>query len=148
MNEEQYMLERVDEQINWYDEKSSFNQRWFKRLQVISILAASTIPFLTGYSVGDNDAIRILIGVLGLLVACISAMLNLYHFQEHWIEYRATCESLRHEKFLFITKTMPYDNEDAFKILVQGVESLLSKENVDWVNNIKKAAKPNPAKTP
>ena len=141
MNEEKYMLERVDEQITWYENKSSFNQRWFKRLQVISILAASTIPFLTGYSTGENESIRIIIGVLGLLIACVSAILNLYKFQEHWIEYRTTCESLRHEKFLFITKTIPYDNDEAFNNLVQRIESLISKENIDWLHNLTKQAK-------
>ncbi len=141
MNEEDYILERVDKQITWYENKSGFNQRWFKRLQVISILAASTIPFLTGYSTGENESIRIIIGVLGLLIACVSAILNLYKFQEHWIEYRTTCESLRHEKFLFITKTIPYDDNQAFNTLVQRIETLISKENIDWINNFKKQSK-------
>ena len=102
MNQEEYMKARVDNQIDWYDGKSSFNQKWFKRLQVIAILSASTIPFLSGYSSGEGATIRICIGILGLVVAAITATLSLYKFQEHWLEYRTTCESLRHEKYLYL----------------------------------------------
>ena len=42
--------------------------------------------------------------------------------QEHWIEYRATAESLRKEKFLFLAQTEPYDKDDAFDLLVKRVD--------------------------
>ena len=141
MTEEEYMQDRVDDQIYWYDKKSSFNLRWFKRLQVISIISASTIPFLTGYSSGEDDSIRIFIGILGLVVAAITATLSLYKFQEHWLEYRTICESLRHEKYLFLTKTTPYNNNETFPILVQRIESLISKENTDWLQYMSKSKK-------
>ena len=41
MNQEEYIKDRVDIQIDWYDKKSVFNQKWFKRLQVIAIISAS-----------------------------------------------------------------------------------------------------------
>ena len=141
MTEEEYMQDRVDDQIDWYDKKSSFNQKWFKRLQVISIISASTIPFLTGYSSGEDDSIRIFIGVLGLVVAAITAILSLYKFQEHWLEYRTICESLRHEKYLFLTKTSPYNSNETFPVLVQRIESLISKENTDWLQYMSKPKK-------
>jgi hypothetical protein len=39
-----------------------------------------------------------------------------------WIEYRATAESLRKEKFLFLAQTEPYDKDDAFDLLVKRVD--------------------------
>ena len=141
MNQEEYMKDRVDNQIDWYDKKSAFNQKWFKRLQVIAILSASTIPFLAGYSSGKDETIRVCIGILGLMVAAITAALSLYKFQEHWLEYRTTCESLRHEKYLYLTQTVPYNVEDAFSTFVQRIESLISKENTDWLQYMKKPVK-------
>ena len=61
----------------------------------------------------------------------------LYNFQENWIEYRTTCESLRHHKFRFLTKSEPYDGEDAFQNLVNNIEALISKENTNWVEYIR-----------
>ena len=39
-----------------------------------------------------------------------------------WIEYPATTESLRKEKFLFLAQTEPYDKDDAFDLLVKRVD--------------------------
>jgi hypothetical protein len=30
MKEEQYLTDRLQDQIDWYDQKSQFNQKWFK----------------------------------------------------------------------------------------------------------------------
>ena len=46
MNQEDYLKDRLDNQIDWYDKKSQWNQKWFKRLQVFQLIAAAIIPFL------------------------------------------------------------------------------------------------------
>jgi hypothetical protein len=127
-------------EMGWYDRKSSANQRWFKWLRFVEIVAAATIPFLSGFA-GDSWHIKIAIGALGVIVAVIAALLGLLHFQEHWINYRATAEALKTQKFLFLTQTEPYDKEDAFHLLVQRVEALLSKENTEWMQAIMKPSK-------
>jgi len=132
MNQEEYLQERIDDQINWYDRKSLQSQKWFKRLQIVSIIAATTIPFISGYLTETTIWLKLAVGVLGLIVAAITAILGLYKFQENWLEYRTVCESLKHEKYLFLTKSEPYDSEDSFKILVERVEGLISKENTKW----------------
>lgn len=132
MDENQYLKDRLENQIDWYDRRSVQNQEWFKRLQVISIIAAASIPFLTGYITETTVTLKIITGILGLLVAAVTAVLGLYKFQEHWLEYRTTCESLKHEKYLFLTRTDPYNVEQAFPLLVQRIEGLISKENTNW----------------
>jgi Protein of unknown function (DUF4231) len=144
MAPEEYIEQRLNDQIDWYDRKSSTNQRWFKRLRFGEIVAASIIPFLSGFA-GNSFPIKIAIGVLGVVVAVIASLLGLLQLQERWIEYRATAESLRREKFLFLTQTEPYDKDDAFHLLVQRVEALLSKENIEWAQSVMKPPK---AETP
>jgi uncharacterized protein DUF4231 len=134
---EEYIEQRLNDQIGWYDRKSVINQRLFKRLRFVEIVAAATIPFLSGFA-GDSFPIRIAIGALGVLVAVVASLLGLLQLQEHWIEYRGTAESLRKEKFLFLTQTGPYDKDDSFHLLVQRVEGLLSKENTDWAQSMVK----------
>ena len=65
----------------------------------------------------------------------IASLLALLRLQEHWINYRATAEGLKTEKFLFLTQTQPYDTGNAFHLLVQRVEALLSKESAQWIAN-------------
>jgi len=47
---EEYIEQRLSDQIGWYDRKSGTNQRWFKRLRFAEIVAAATIPFLSGFA--------------------------------------------------------------------------------------------------
>jgi uncharacterized protein DUF4231 len=74
---------------------------------------------------------------LGVFVPVIASILGLLQLQEHWIKYRAAAESLRKEKFLFLTQTEPYDKDNAFHLLVHWVEALLSKENTEWAQSMK-----------
>ena len=134
---EEYVEQRINDQIGWYDRKSATNKHWFKRLRFAEIVAAATIPFLSGFA-DKSFPIKIAIGALGVFVAVIASLLGLLQLQIHWIEYRATAESLRKEKFLFLTQTDPYDKDGAFHLLVQRVEGLLSKENIAWVQSMTK----------
>jgi hypothetical protein len=135
-----YIDQRINDQIGWYDRRSITNKRWFKRLRFAEIVAAATIPFLSGFA-AQSFPVQIAIGALGVFVAVIASLLGLLQLQVHWIEYRATAESLRKEKFLFLTQTDPYNKDDAFHLLVQRVEALLSKENTEWVQSIMKPPK-------
>jgi uncharacterized protein DUF4231 len=140
MSPEEYIEQRLNDQITWYDQKSSTIQRWFKQLRFAEIVGAAIIPFLSGFA-GESLPIKITIGALGVVVAVIASLLGLLQLQERWIQYRATAESVRREKFLFLTQTDPYDKDDAFHLLVQRVEALLSKENAEWAQSMMKRSK-------
>ena len=137
---EDYIEQRLNDQINWYGQKSRTNQLWFKRLRLAEIVAAAVIPFLAGFA-GESLSIKIAIGALGVVVAIIASLLALLRLQEHWINYRAIAEALKTEKFLFLTQTQPYDAGDIFHFLVQRVEALLSKENTEWMQSMIKPSK-------
>lgn len=131
MNDDEYITSRVDDQINWYDRKSQSAQRWFKWLRGAEIVAAAAIPLIAGFA-ADPFPVTLVVGILGASIAVISATISLNQFQENWTEYRTTCESLNHEKFLYLTKAEPYHEEKPFRLFVQRVESLISKENSAW----------------
>jgi hypothetical protein len=131
MNEEEYISSRVDDQIGWYDGKSQRAQWWFKWLRGAEILSATAIPLIAGFA-HDPFPVTLVIALLGALIAFLSAIISLNQFQENWIEYRTTCETLRHEKFLFQTKAEPYHEEEAFPLFVERVENLISRENSNW----------------
>jgi hypothetical protein len=138
MKEEEYLAERLNDQIVWYDQKSQTNQKWFKRLRLLEIIAAAIIPFLAGIG-SSTPYYSVLIGTLGALIAVSAGLSALYKYHENWIEYRTTSETLKHEKFLYQTKCVPYNSEDAFCRLVQRVEGLISKENTQWSRYAEKA---------
>ena len=132
MDEQQYLTERLENQLKWYDSKSQSNQCWDKVLRLVEIVCAALIPFLAGLGDKFGGIIATLIGVLGVLIAICVATNSLCKFHENWLQYRATAEQLKHEKFLYLTRARPYNSADRFEIIVMRVESLISTENSDW----------------
>lgn len=131
MDAEQYIEQRVDDQIDWYDTKSQRSQQKFKILRVIEVVCAALIPLIAGFQLfGAYTALAV--SILGVFIAICAALIGLGNYQENWVEYRTTCESLRHEKYLFLTKATPYDDAEPFNLFVQRVEGLVSKENSTW----------------
>jgi len=141
MKPEEYLKERLEGQIDWYDRKSRYNQKMFKWLRFGEIVVAASIPFIAGLITKESHGWQILVGFMGVLVAVVSGVLSLFQFHERWIEYRTTCESLRKEKYLFVTGTEPYKGENTFETLVQRVETLVSKENTNWAQYLMKPDK-------
>jgi hypothetical protein len=141
MTEDEFLKQRVDDQIAWYDTKSQWNQKCYKWLRVTEVVAAAAIPFLAAYITPNWSFMKIVVGFLGFLIAVITAVVSLYHFQENWIEFRTTCESLKHEKYLFLTKTEPYNTGEPFALFVYRIESLISTENTKWSQLIRPPSK-------
>lgn len=131
MDPRQYIEERLDGQIGWYDRKSQWNQRAYQRLKLFELMAASSIPLLSGQIKPDTPW-HIVVGVLGALIAVCSGVAGLFKFHELWLQYRTVTEALRHQRFLFLTRSRPYHDADAFPVLVETVEGILANEHTSW----------------
>ncbi|OBZ18281.1 hypothetical protein A8L34_01465 [Bacillus sp. FJAT-27264] len=127
---EKYIEARLDHQIDWYDKKSISAQKTYKRLQTFELIFAALIPLLSGYTT-SHKFIPVIVAVLGTLIVILAGLSRLGKYHENWTQYRATCELLRHEKFLYLTGTNPYE-EKSFQLLVSRVESFVSAENINW----------------
>jgi len=137
------IMERLEDQISWYDRKSLTNQRVFKRIKMIEILAAAVIPFLAAF---NPPHIGWVTGALGVLITVLEGMLHLNQYQQNWIAYRSTCESLRHEKYTYLGKASPYANiADPHALLAERIESLVSQEHAKWASAQQQEGKPKPA---
>jgi len=130
------VIKRLDDELEWYDRKSVSNQRIYNRIKVTEILAAAMIPFIAGFHA--KEAVWVSAGMtggLGVLVTFLEGLLQLYQFQQNWISYRATCEALKHEKYLFQGNAGPYAGaKDARALLAERVESMVSQEQAKWVS--------------
>ena len=136
MQEQEYIINRLDNQIAWYDTKSQLNKSRFTALRTAELVVAATVPSVVGLITPDLMPLKFLAQVLSLLVVIIAGLLSLYRFQELWTDYRTTAESLRHEKFLYETKVKPYDIDNPFPLLVQRVEIHISREHSVWLEDV------------
>jgi hypothetical protein len=121
-------LKRLEDQIAWYDKKSSYNQRRFKILKISQIIAGALIPFAA--SVGAPAAVA---GGLGVLIVIFEGLQSLTQHQQSWISYRSTWQKLTQEKYLWLAKAGPYEsapNPDA--VMAERIEALMSSEITNW----------------
>jgi hypothetical protein len=140
-------MKRLDEQIGWYGDRSSWNQRGYKVLKVVVIVIAASIPVLSNASLPllpPEGAPRWVLGVLGALIAIIEGIQQVYQFHTNWISYRATCEGLKREKFLYLAKAGPYAAGDPDVLLAERIEAVMTQENVKWVSSQEIADKGGP----
>jgi len=125
-------MERLEDQIAWYDRKSLANQRYYKRIKVVEISAAALIPFLSAFKLAQMLWVS---GGLGVLITVLEGMLHLNQYQQNWISYRSTCESLKHEKYVYLGKAAPYAGAaDPHALLAERTESLVSQEHSKWAS--------------
>lgn len=134
------IMERLEDQIGWYDRKSLLNQRYFKRIKIVEILAAALIPFVSAF---NFPRLAWVSGGLGVVITVLEGMLHLNQYEQNWITYRSTCEALKHEKYVYLGKAGPYAGAlDPHALLADRIESLVSQEHAKWASVQQQQPKP------
>lgn len=133
ISEQSYLNSRLNDQIEWYDNKSSWNQRRYKSLKITQITLSTLIPFLASL-VSNFSWVIYLIGSIGVLVTVLEGFLNVGKYHENWVEYRSISEMLKHEKYMYLGRAGVYSENDELNFLVERVETIVSKENINWAN--------------
>jgi len=145
MNEEQYMKERVDDQIGWLERKSAEFKKKFMFIRNVELVCSALIPLLVAMipQSGDDtfwfNGFKWVTGGLGVLLTVLGGLQTLNKYQELWSQYRAVAESLKSEKLLYLTKSGHYSGDvEAFQLFVIKVEAILANENEKWQRHIEK----------
>jgi hypothetical protein len=121
-------MTRLDDQIGWFDAKSVYNQRLFKWLKFVEIVAAASIPVLAAI---DTD-VRVA-AILGALIVVLEGLQHVNQYQSNWISYRSTCEALIREKYLFLARAGPYKSLRRPELrLAQRVENAIAQQEAQW----------------
>jgi len=139
------ILQRLDDQIEWYDGRSVYCHRLYKGLKIAELVAAGLVPLLAGLS-----APALLTGGLGAVVFILEGVQQLNQYHERWISYRSTCEGLKHEKYLHAANAGPYATATVPQtLLAERVESIISQEHAKWVSaqEQEKSARPTPSRS-
>jgi Protein of unknown function (DUF4231) len=120
--------QRLQEAIDWYDHRAGENQRLYKWLKLLELAVAAAVAVVAG--VGSPVWVT---GGLAAVVVVLEGAQHLFQFQEHWITYRTTAESLKHEHYLYLARAGPYGGEDRHGRLAMRTEALISQEHAKWV---------------
>jgi len=131
---DKFLKERFETEINWYDKQSYTNKFWFNALSIYVIAGSIIVPILISYLDVSQLLIKIIIAVTSGSVAIAASINNLFKFQENWINYRTTCETLRKEKSYYLGNVDDYSRaKDKEALFIERVEAIISRENTLWL---------------
>lgn len=126
-----YLNERVENQLNFFEKKSALNKKYYQYAKISQLVAAALLPFFSIF-ISEFGWTKYLVALLGTLVTILEGVLAIGKYHEKWVTYRTTAENLRQEKFLFLMKAGSYADEGAEQQFVNKIELILGKENIGW----------------
>lgn len=135
MTIDDYLKDRLDNQISWYSKKSRVLKKRHHTIRVLVIFISLLLPLLTGLASDSTPYLKIAITIGSLLIAFFEGITGLFQYQEHWLNYRATAETLKREKLLFLTASGPYEKTKSLQLLVTRCEGIMSEENQSWASS-------------
>lgn len=124
---------RLEDQLQWYDNKSAQCHRWYKWTRLTQICLAVSVPVLSHL---DPIYAKWLTAIAGGLIAVLEGVQHLHQYSLLWITYRTTAERLKSEKYLFLSGAGRYrDQSSAQKLIIlsERVEELVSTEHASWL---------------
>jgi Protein of unknown function (DUF4231) len=136
---DKYVNERYVAEISWYDGKSMRNQIWYRTLQWSLIVLSASTPVVIALAQKTDSTpwVKSLSLITSVLVAILATSLKTFKFEENWINYRTTCETLKKEIHFFNAGLDEYkDSQDREGLFVRRVEALISRENTLWLTTI------------
>ncbi len=126
-----YLKERYEDEISWYDIRSSKNKRYYQCFQWAAIIISASLPAKV---VLMPDGLKLITVVFSVLLAIATGALKTFRFEENWINYRTIAETLKKEKHYYDAGTLEYATaEDRERLFVERVEALISRENTLWM---------------
>ena len=146
-----YLEKRVEDQLSYYKKAANRAKRTYMWMQSSIIVLGLLVPVIVNIpsSWGSGEGavnltveIRIAVTVFSLTLAILTGILNFRKYGDLWLSYRLTEESIKHEKFMFLTRAGPYESEPAFPPFVEKFESIVSAEHGKFRTLIEQARRP------
>ncbi|ABE52599.1 DUF4231 domain-containing protein [Methanococcoides burtonii] len=136
---EQYLKNRLEQYRSWYDNKAVKMKKRYQQTQAIAAIGAVLVPVINNVSIEaqDVDLAKLSVTLTGILVALAIAFEGIFHYKEQWKNYRSTEQYLETQKQLFVHRIGDYselDEDSAFKLLVNRIESAIAEENAVTLN--------------
>ena len=129
MTEENYISERVNQALKFYDKSSRNNKNKYLRIKAVTVIGGAVVPVLV--NIDEVPYINIITTIISLIVVLLVSLESVYHHREQWTHYRSAEQNLRNEYFLFAAKGGTYGDlqaEQAFRLFVDRTEEIIEAE--------------------
>jgi hypothetical protein len=152
--EKMYLLGRLKDQMDWYDNRSTQNKNTYRRRKIRIIVLSALIPVAVmyadedtilihlqsqlGFNITLGGIVKLAVALAGASVAIMEAISMFMKYRELWFNYRSASERLKQEAWKYMTKIGVYqDDASRFVNLVLNVEGIFEKESQQWDSLVK-----------
>jgi hypothetical protein len=127
-----YIKERIDKQIEYFDSSAVKNQKRYKFLKSAAILCNILTTMTIALAFVVPEILKISMGILALILSTF--VLATYQWEEFfnygakWEKFRLVAEEIKSEKWLYLNNAGRYYNknpEECKKLLVEIIEEIL-----------------------
>ena len=136
-----YLTDRLEEQINYHSRKASTSQAYYKYLSLIEIVLAGAIPIILLFP-DEGEWPKFTAAVFGALVSIAAGIKSFGQYHNNWLHHRVIAETLKAEEVKFLTRQACYENisdNQALCKLVETIESILDKDVKAWQQQNRRA---------
>jgi hypothetical protein len=141
-----YFTRRYLEYVDWLEDGSSTNLRFYYALRIPAIVLAALVPALVALNLGTVG--RTITVFLGVVVAATTATEHFLSSGQRWRHYRGSVELMKSEGWLYLQLAGSYEEystlEAAFPVFVGRVEELMRGEVSEYVTTIAAPQQPSP----
>jgi hypothetical protein len=146
-----YLLDRLVDQLAWYERKSGSNQKRQNRYRTVVLAGGLMLPVLVNLTATtSSDWVRVISIVVSIVVGLAAGLESLQRPGDKWLQYRQTAERLRSEFWMYANLAGPvYENfssvDGAYVTLVQRIESIISDDVAGFAALVASSGKPGAA---
>lgn len=132
MNLESYMTDRVDNQVEYFDQHARRNQRIYSFLRMATITCNVLTALAIALTLAAPARYRIYVGlgalVLSMIVLATHQIQEFYKFGAKWEKFRTVAEQIKSEKFLFLNDAGTYragDTDSKKRAFIESIEGII-----------------------
>src|SRR5438093_3588512 len=111
-----YMKNRLDDQLAYFDSSAIKNQRAYRRLKLVAIACNILTTMTIALAFTVPEAYKVAMGIVALVLSTV--VLGTYQLEEFqnygakWEKFRLVAEQLKSEKYMFLNKVGAYSSAD------------------------------------
>lgn len=135
----EYLKNRVDDQMKYFDNNSIKNQKCYKILKRSAIICniLTTMTIALAFTVPEDYKVHM--GILALILSTV--VLATYQWEEFenygakWEKFRLVCEQIKSEKFMFLNKAGRYsagDDKLEQELFVEKIEEIIRGTDISY----------------
>ena len=126
-----YTLDRLDNQIGWYETSARRNNWGLKVCKITSVTVAAAVAVFSAAA-----APPLTVAALGAVIVIAQGVQEVFQFQAFWINSGRTKELLKRERALYFAGAGPYARtDDPDRLLAERTESVAAVELDTWVQS-------------